>query len=102
MDKEWLFHGEGEILNDFKPTPKTQCLAAINEYEKKYDEKTAEELFTVILKIIHMGETINYFKEDRTLEGIMNISIVLDEIQNILDFWVHIHKTISNNNYSAE
>lgn len=102
MDRNWLLHGEGDILNEFEPTPKAQCLSALNEYEKKYGEKTSEELFTMILKIIKMGETINYFKEDNTLEGVMNISILFDEIQELLDFWVRTYKTISNNNYSAE
>lgn len=102
MDRNWLLHGEGDILNEFEPTPKTQCLSALNEYEKKYGEKTSEELFTMILKIIKIGETINYFKEDNTLEGVMNISILFDEIQELLDFWVRTYKTISNNNYSAE
>lgn len=102
MDRNWLLYDEGDFLNEFELTPKTQCLSAINEYEQKYGEKTSEELFTMILEIIKICETLNYFKEDKTLEGVMNISTLFDEIQELLNFWVRTHKTINNNNYSAE
>ncbi len=89
LNKEWVLNGVGEIVDDDATIQitKSQCFTAINDYMKKYGESSTNELFNLILKMIHIAESLNYFVDNQTFDGIDVLSLPLDAIQKLLDFW---------------
>ncbi|GEM_PF-3273823 len=88
--KEWLLNEEGEMIDgDTKlQVNKSQCLTAIDTYMHNYGENSTNDLSGLILKLIHIAETYNFFVTNKTFDDIASLNNTFDQFQKLLNFWV--------------
>lgn len=104
INKEWLLYGKGSItdLDTTLQLDKKQCISAINDYSQKYGAASTSELSELIIKLIDIAETLNFFVSANAFEGISVLNASLDEIQKVARYWTEEYKKNASAVLTAE